>query len=52
MKTTVTVTVYDSTEAAYEIRNLKRLGYKRTSNAFWTEIWEKGTNTVVLVRDF
>lgn len=52
IKTEVTVKVYDSEEASYEIRNLKKLGYQRTQNAFWVEWWEKETNRVILVRDF
>lgn len=48
----ITVKVYDSEEAAYEIRNLRKLGYRRTQNAFWVEWWEKGDNRVILERDF
>lgn len=50
--TEVTVKVYDSIEAEYEIRNLRKLGYKRTQNAFWVENWEKDNNRVILERDF
>ena len=52
IKTEVTVKVYDSVEAEYEIRNLKKLGYTRTQNAFWIEQWENDTNRVILERDF
>lgn len=48
----IRVKVYDSTEAEYEIRNLRKLGYTRTQNAFWVEWWEKGDNRVILERDF
>lgn len=48
----VTVRVYDSIEADYEIRNLRKCGYVRTQNCFWVEHWVKGDNRVVLVRDF
>lgn len=51
-KTEVIDKVYDSVEAEYEIRNLKRAGYKRVQNCFWTEIWENEKNRVILVRDF
>lgn len=50
--TEVNVKVYDSVEAAYEIKNLKKAGYVRTQNCFWFEHWEKGTNRVILGRDF
>lgn len=50
--TEVTVKVYDSIEAEYEIKNLVKLGYKRTQNAFWIEHWEKNNNRVILERDF
>ena len=50
--TEVTVKVYDSIEAEYEIRNLRKLGYKRIQNAFWVEYWEKDNNRVILERDF
>lgn len=52
MKAEVTVKVYDSVEAAYEVRNLKRLGYERVQNSFWIEVWETNNNRVVLERDF
>ena len=50
--TEVRVKVYDSVEAEYEIKNLRKLGYQRTENAFWVEYWEKGNNRVILERDF
>lgn len=50
--TEIRVKVYDSTEADYEIRNLRKLGYQRTQNAFWVEHWEKGSHRVILERDF
>ena len=33
--------LYDSVEAEHEIRNLRKLGYTRTQNAYWVEWWEK-----------
>ena len=50
--TQVTVKVYDSIEAEYEIRNLRKLGYQRTQNAFFFFFWEKDNNRVILERDF
>lgn len=50
--TEVIVKVYDSVEAEYEIKNLRKCGYKRTQNCFWFEYWEKGNNRVILERDF
>ena len=52
MKTEVVVKVYDNTEAEYETRNLKKLGYRRTQNCFWVEHWENDKNRVILERDF
>lgn len=52
MKANVVVKVYDAEEAAYEIRQLKKLGYNRTSNCFWIEIWEKAGYVVQVERDF
>lgn len=51
-KTEVVVKVYDSVEAEYEIRNLRKLGYERVQNCFWAEHWVKGNNKVILERDF
>lgn len=48
----VIVKVYDIEEAEYETRNLKKLGYRRTLEAFWIEYWEKDNNRVILERDF
>ena len=48
----LTVKVYDSVEAEYEIRNLKKLGYIRTQHAYWVEWWEKDNNRVIVERDF
>ena len=50
--TEVIVKVHDSIEAEYEIINLRKLGYRRTQNAYWVEWWEKGNNRVILERDF
>ena len=50
--TEVRVKVYDSVEADYEIRNLRKLGYKRTENCYWFERWSNGSNLVILERDF
>ena len=50
--TEVRVKVYDSVEAEYEIRNLRKLGYVRTQNCYWIEHWSNGTNLVILERDF
>lgn len=50
--TEIKVKVYDSVEAEYEVKNLKKLGYVRTQNTFWFEWWEKGNNRVVMERDF
>ena len=48
----VNVKVYDEVEAAREISNLRKLGYRRTQNCYWVEFWEKGSNRVILERDF
>lgn len=48
----IIVKAYDSVETDYKIRNLRKLGYKRTQNAFWVEWWEKDNNRVILERDF
>lgn len=52
IKTEVISKVYDSTEAEYEIRSLKKLGYTRIQNSFWFEYWEKGTHRVIIERDY
>ena len=48
----IIVKAYDSVETDYKIRNLGKLGYKRTQNAFWVEWCEKDNNRVILERDF
>lgn len=48
----VIVKVHDSEEAEREIRNLRKLGYSRTQNAYWVEWWEKDEDHVILERDF
>lgn len=50
--TEMLVKVYDSEEAEYEIRNLRKYGYTRVQNSFWVEHWQKGNNRVILERDF
>lgn len=50
--TEIIVKVYDSVEAEHETRNLRKLGYERTQNAFWVEHWKKGDHLVILERDF
>lgn len=50
--TKLTIKVYDSQDAEKEMRNLKRLGYTRTQNAYWVEYWVKGERMVILERDF
>lgn len=50
--TEIIVKVYDSVEAEHETRNLRKLGYERTQNAFWVEHWKKGNHLVILERDF
>ena len=50
--TEMNVRVRDAEEAAEEIANLKRYGYKRVANCFWYETWIKDNNRVVLERDY
>lgn len=40
----------DSEEMAYHQAQLKKYGYTRILNAFWTEIWEKNGWEVQLER--
>lgn len=42
----------DEKSASREIGRLKKEGYKRVSNCYWYETWEKGKEKVEIERDF
>jgi hypothetical protein len=52
MKADVNVKAHDEEEAQYHIGQLKRYGYKRISNCYWYERWEKDNWVVEIERDF
>ena len=52
MKSNLTIKEHSEMEAQEDIANLKRYGYKRISNCYWYERWEKDNWIVEIERDF
>jgi len=49
------IKVFSEKQAQSEINLLKKQGYSRTQNCYWTEVWtheNKAIKKVVLTRDF
>ena len=52
MKANLTIKEHSEMEAQEDIANLKRYGYKRISNCYWYERYEKDNWIVEIERDF
>lgn len=48
----VKVKVYSNEEAQQEAQTLRGYGYRKASDCYWYEIWEKNGWTVEVERDF
>ena len=48
----VTINCYTEKDMNYNISQMKRYGYTKTSDCMWAKIFEKGESKVVLTREY